>query len=74
MILVDHPLSPDAQKVRLVLSEKQIDFESREIWRQDQRDELCIRERLRALGCKSFARKVGPGDDVRPISCMRGGQ
>ena len=40
MILVDHPLSPYAQKVRLVLYEKQIDFESREIWRESQREEL----------------------------------
>jgi glutathione S-transferase len=40
MILVDHPLSPYAQKVRVVLHEKQIEFESREIWRHDQHDEL----------------------------------
>jgi len=40
MILVDHPLSPYAQKVRLVLREKQIEFESREIWRKSQREEL----------------------------------
>lgn len=40
MILVDHPLSPYAQKVRLVLHEKEINFESREIWRKGQRDEL----------------------------------
>lgn len=40
MILVDHPLSPYAQKVRLVLHEKEIEFESREIWRKDQADDL----------------------------------
>ena len=40
MILVDHPVSPYAQKVRMVLFEKQIDFESREIWSKSQRKEL----------------------------------
>jgi len=40
MILVDNPLSPYAQKVRLVLHEKQIDFESREMWSKSQHEEL----------------------------------
>ena len=40
MILIDHPVSPYALKVRTVLSEKQIDFESREMWSKSQREEL----------------------------------
>jgi glutathione S-transferase/RNA polymerase-associated protein len=40
MILIDHPVSPYAQKVRMVLFEKQIDFESREMWSKSQREEL----------------------------------
>ena len=42
MILIDHPVSPYAQKVRMVLFEKQIDFESREMWSKSQRGELCL--------------------------------
>ncbi len=40
MILIDHPVSPYAQKVRMALREKQIDFESREMWTKSQREEL----------------------------------
>jgi len=40
MKLIDHPLSPYAMKIRMVLYEKGIDFEKLEIHSEDQRDEL----------------------------------
>lgn len=40
MKLIDHPLSPYAMKIRMILYEKGVEFEKHEIHTEDQREEL----------------------------------